>query len=129
MEVSINEIKEKIYSIAVFINRLNIKRVDKLILFKNLLELKLKILTLLEKNKTIKTKPIKQKNNSLKTNSKYGLILNFIKSKGNKVGTDDLKDLKIPGRTLRRYLKKLKDEKRILVEKIGKKHFYKLNNF
>lgn len=126
MNNSIKEIKEKIHTIAVFIERLNIKKVNKLILFKHLLELKLKILTALEK-KEPKARSVKRKGNSFKISSKYELILNFIKSKGDKVGTEDLKNLKLPGRTLRRYLKKLKDENKILVEKIGRKYFYKIN--
>jgi len=121
------DILEKLNEIFSLIEKSNLKLLDKLLFTKNLLELRLEILKIFKEFKPKGNNSRVYKNYySREIDEKQELLLSFIKTKGGRVGVSDLSSLGIPGRTLRRYLKKLRDENKIKVEKFGRNYFYKL---
>lgn len=55
---------------------------------------------------------------------KQNMIIQFIKHNSGLVSATKLLELRIAGRTLRRYIKNLSDSGKISVEKKGRQHFY-----
>ena len=98
----------------------------KLKTIKLLLELKLDFLRFLAETKKRSPLPARPTGKREKTEGKEKMILKLIDGKGGRAGMDDFAALGISGRSLRRYLKDLRKQGLIEVEKQGREHFYKL---
>ena len=89
-----------------------------------LLELKLDFLGFLAETKKRRYRPFGQAGKREKTEGKERSVLKFIGEKGGQVRMADFSALGISGRSLRRYLKDLRKQGLIEVEKRGREHFY-----
>lgn len=98
-----------------------IEKMAKLMIIRLLLGLKLDFLRFMAERKK---KIVRLAGKREKTEGKEKLILKFIEEKGGRAGLDDLATLGISGRSLRRYLKNLRKQGLILLEKQGREHFY-----
>lgn len=99
-----------------------INQADKLKLIKVLLSVKLKLVELLKKE----IRPAIGAGQSTENAAKQELILQFIRQNSGRVSHGTLLNLGISGRSLRRYLKNLKDRNKIRIEKSGRNYFYLL---
>lgn len=97
-----------------------IGQADKLKIIKVLLSVKLRLVELLP--------PLKKQAEQTKVQNKIKqeIILQFIKQHSGRASHDTLLNLGIAGRSLRRYLKNLKDQNKIKIEKAGRNYFYLL---
>lgn len=99
-----------------------INQTDKLKIIKVLLSVKLKLVELLKNE----IRAVIGGDQSAENAAKQELILEFIKQNRGRVSRDSLLGLGIAGRSLRRYLKNLKDQNKIKIEKTGRNYFYLL---
>ena len=122
------DILKEINRLISLIGDSTIQETDKLKIMKVLLVVKLKLIELLGKEISSEAKVIHiasmASHESKYLPDKQELILEFIKNKNGRVGLVDLLGLGIAGRSLRRYLKRLKDNKKIRIEKRGRENFY-----
>lgn len=124
------EILKKINQLITILENLNIQKTDRLKILKVLLAIKLRLIEfLIEVGKDrpkIDTnafpKPARVEREQ--TQEKLEIVLSFIKNNGGKVSSGQLISLGIAGRSLRRYIKNLRDSGKILIDKKGREHFY-----
>lgn len=129
------EILKEINRLISLVSDSSIQEIDKLKIIKVLLAIKLRVMELLDKEITSEAKIFhvastaghsvnRRKRKDSGSSDKQGLILEFIRNKSSQVGLAELSELGIAGRSLRRYLKNLKDGKRVKIEKRGRENFY-----
>lgn len=125
------KILKRIGELISLIENSNVRTEDKLKILKVLLILKIKLIDLLplaarsDKNgkSGISNSPLRQRENTLE---KQALIVNFLKEKGGRAGSTEFINLGMAGRSLRRYLKNLRDTGKLSLDKKGREHFYNL---
>ena len=124
-----DDIFKEINRLILLVESSRIEKINRLKIIKVLLAVKLKLFELLEKEKEIETKinhPAKASGNGgiARNSKKHELILQFIKNNGGRVDSVQLSGLGIASRSLRRYIKNLRDENKIKIERSGRNLFY-----
>lgn len=130
MAKSIDILKE-ISQLISSVENSSIQKTDKLKIIKVLLTVKLKLIEFLKKELKIEAKAAHQIsmasiNESVKISDKQDLIIQFIKGKNGPVSAAELLSLGIAGRSLRRYIKSLVENRKIKIQKFGRNYFYLL---
>lgn len=124
------EILKKITQLVSLVESSNIQLIEKLKILKVLLILKVKLIELLPIEPARKAPREKSLNSVSRqrddTLEKHELLLKFIREKGGRVSLNEFTSLGISGRSLRRYLKNLRDSNKIKIEKSGRRRFYEL---
>ncbi len=122
------EILRKINQLLYFVEISNIKAIDKLKILKVLLSIKLNLMELLSFEQKEERKGEPRPNRELRNHvtQKHHLILKFIEDKGGRVSAAELNNVGLAGRSLRRYIKDLRNSGKLIVEKKGREHFYLL---
>lgn len=122
------EILKKISSLILLVENSRIEKISKFKIVKVLLAVKLKLFELLKKEIELEAKTndaAEAANRGIGGDlKKHELILQFIKNNGGRVDTVKLLTLGIASRSLRRYIKNLRDENKIKIEKSGRNLFY-----
>lgn len=120
-----NNIIKRIDSLIFSIENSNIQKIDRLKIIKVLISIKIRLIEFLRGEENIQ---VKEGNGRDYYNSseKQEIIINFIKEKGGRVDLFELSKLGIAGRSLRRYLRSLSNNRKIKIQKDGRRHFYEL---